>query len=157
MNKLRKFFANIKEKMPDIVEKSFDETKEEYLSLNKEQLLEGKTNKGENMPSYFDDVYFKTKEAAKKYSDWKDRITPNPKRQKGISNLYINGMFHNSIDISVRNKALLLRSTMNAEDIEAKNPDIYGLNGEKLGEYKETLNPEIIKNTLSEIKNLSNL
>src|SRR5690349_16298463 len=72
---------------------------EDMERLNRKQLLEGKLSTGRDLhPTYLEDPFFKTKEAAQKYSDWKDKITPNPKRKKGVPNLYITGPFHRSID-----------------------------------------------------------
>lgn len=66
--------------------------------MNRNQMLEGKDSNGNNIrPSYLEDNYFKTKEAAQKYAEWKQRITPNPKRGFETPNLIINGAFHSSV------------------------------------------------------------
>jgi hypothetical protein len=110
----------------------------QFVALNREQLMEGKLSTGQDItPSYFDDPYFKTPEAAKKYSDWKDSITPNQKRKKGTPNLYIIGTYHGSIGMEVKDGEYELKSEYkDAASIERKfSNNIYGLdeeNAEKL-------------------------
>lgn len=66
--------------------------------LQRAQLYDGKTATGADLsPTYFTDPYFKTPAQAKAYSAWKDRITPNPRRKKGVPNLFIVGAFHSTI------------------------------------------------------------
>ena len=67
----------------------------EFIELNKEQLMEGKSSEGVNLrPYYSEDTYFKSSIAAKRYIKWKQKITPNPKRYSDAPNLYITGKFH---------------------------------------------------------------
>jgi hypothetical protein len=120
-----------------ICEETISETLPGLLALNKEQLLEGKTSKGKDMPSYLSDPYFKSLKSAKAYSDWKDKITPNPKRKPGISNLFIVGTFHDSIEATLKGVKIGYEATFRGPEIESKNPDIYGLNDEKKAVYKD--------------------
>lgn len=113
---------------------AFAECVGDVLTLNQEQLLEGKLSSGEDItPTYFDDPYFKTPEAAKKYSDWKDKITPNPKRKSGTPNLFIIGTFHRSLGLEVEGENYSYVSTFEKEiDIVRKfSEEIYGLSEEK--------------------------
>lgn len=67
--------------------------------LQRAQLYDGKTATGADLsPTYFNDPYFKSPAQAKAYSAWKDKITPNPRRKKGVPNLFIIGKFHSTID-----------------------------------------------------------
>jgi hypothetical protein len=105
-----------------------------YVELNKEQLLEGKLSTGMDItPSYLSDPYFKTPAAAQKYSDWKDKITPNPKRGKGVPNLFIIGSFHNSISMEIKKDSYeILSDYKDAGDIMSKfTENIFGLDEEK--------------------------
>jgi hypothetical protein len=113
---------------------SLKEKKEDYLALNLEQLMEGKRRDGLDLsPSYFQDPYFRSVAAAQRYSDWKDKITPNSKRKKGVPNLFITGPFHESIGIEIIDQDIDISSSSNmASSIENKfSNDIYGLNEEK--------------------------
>jgi hypothetical protein len=67
------------------------------VSMNQEQLLEGKNSEGKDLrPYYSEDPYFKTRAAALRYAEWKKRITPNSFRKTDVPNLYINGFYHSS-------------------------------------------------------------
>jgi hypothetical protein len=113
------------------------ECTEEFVNLNREQLLEGLLSTGHEItPSYFEDPFFKTPEAAKRYSDWKDQITPNPKRSKGTPNLFIIGSFHQSISMEVKEGEYEIGSDYkDAESITGKfTENIFGLDEEKRGE-----------------------
>lgn len=104
---------------------------------NREQLMEGKLSTGKDItPSYLDDPYFKSREAAQRYSDWKDQITPHPKRKKGTPNLFITGPFHQSIEFKVTGDEFEFHSSFpKAGDIERKfSEDIYGPGEEKMQE-----------------------
>ncbi|RYZ78338.1 MAG: hypothetical protein EOP04_29920, partial [Proteobacteria bacterium] len=105
--------------------------REDFVLLNQQQMLEGKLANGRDIyPTYFEDPYFKTPEAAKRYSDWKDKITPNPKRKKGVPNLFINGAFHNSLTLEVQDQEYLVNASFfKAEAIIDKfTEDVLGLN-----------------------------
>src|SRR5258708_7633887 len=83
-----------------IITKIMDDTQVQLLEENKEQMYDGKLKTGGNItPSYLEDPYFKSRESAQRYSDWKDRITPNPERESGVPNLFINGKFYDSLKI----------------------------------------------------------
>lgn len=134
---------NLEKEVPAII----DRTKEEILAKNREQLLEGRKKDGTELtPSYLNDPYFKTREAAQRYSNWKDKITPNNKRRSGTPNLFIIGSFHNSIKIEVKGDVFDIYSTYpEAGDIENKYTEqIYGLNKENKTAYiAETFFPRL--------------
>jgi len=124
-----------------------DNTKEQILIKNKQQLMEGiKGDGNEITPSYLNDPYFKTREAAQRYSNWKDKITPNSKRKSGTPNLYINGFYHNTIEINVKGEKIITENkTTIGKKIEQKYGDtLYGLNETNNQAYiKETFFPAL--------------
>lgn len=122
----------------DVSDKSFTETSEDYVKANTDQMYDGKLSTGDDItPSYQDDPYFKSRESAQRYSDWKDAITPSPKRKKGTPNLFINGKFHRSITMRVSGDSLNIRSDFyKADAIERKfSEKIYGLNKDSRVKY----------------------
>lgn len=132
-----------KEVLNTTAENAIDLTKEIYTRENTEQMLEGKNRYGEDLsPSYLNDPYFKSKESAQRYSDWKDRITPNPKRKKGVPNLYIVGTYHKSITSRVINGRIVVESTFDAANkIENKYNGLYGLSTPFQIDYVKKMRP----------------
>ncbi len=124
--------------------------------LNKQQLLAGKLNTGQDLsPTYQEDPYFETIAQAQAYSDWKDRITPNPKRRPGVPNLYINGYYHSSREISIVIDRIIYSAGWKETEFEAKyTTAINGLGGE----WKEYFLSELIRPALmEEIKRITGL
>jgi hypothetical protein len=105
-------------------------------------------------PTYFQDPFFKSQEAAQRYSDWKDRISPKTSRKRGVPNLWINGFFHSTISISVNGQSIMYDSTFSgADDIERKFAKIYGLNAEMRKEYiKNFLRPDFMTKVKLELR-----
>lgn len=141
---------SLKEQTEELSANSIRKTGANLVQLNREQMLEGKRRDGKDIsPSYFEDPWFKSIESAKAYSEWKDRITPNPKRKKGVPNLFIVGTFHNGITIDVTGESIKFNSDFYAAaDIERKFTGmIYSLNVEKRTVYvREFLRPEFMVN-----------
>lgn len=129
-----------------IAESSLSATSSLALEKNKDQLFDGKLSTGEDVsPTYLEDPWFKTKAAAQRYSDWKDAITPNPRRKKGVPNLFITGPFYDSWQVQIKGGGLLYHSSFfKASSIESKfGTDIYGLGGDYRDQYLENnLKPE---------------
>jgi hypothetical protein len=88
------------------------------LRLQKDQLYAGQDAQGNGLrPTYQEDPYFKTRDAAQRYSDWKDRLHQrehNPlflKRPSGTPNLIITGSwFYDTLIADVNGGALHVRS-----------------------------------------------
>lgn len=133
----------------EVASQSVAECSELIVEKNRQQLLEGKLSTGQDItPTYFDDPYFKSRESAERYSNWKDKITPNPKRKKGTPNLFIIGTYHNSIELEVINNEMIYSSTfIKAQAIETKfSENIYGLTTEN----KEAVINEKLEDTFYE-------
>lgn len=120
--------------------------KEEIHNVLSDQLLEGRDSKGELItPSYFTDSYFKTPEAAQRYSDWKDRISPPTSRPSGTPNLFINGRYHSSLNLVVTGDVYtFLSNDPNAPEIQTRFADAIGLSPESRQKVWEELVREIV-------------
>lgn len=118
---------------------------DEFARKNREQLYDGKKSDGQDLsPTYLEDPYFKTKEAAQRYSDWKDKITPNSKRKKTVPNLYINGAYYRSRSVQVTGDTIVYTATFKGAEMENKyGKEINGLGGE----YKEVFIEETLSPT----------
>lgn len=131
-----------------VLETTVDDTKEQLLALNKQQMYSGKLRTGQDItPSYLDDPYFKSTAAAQRYSDWKDEITPDQNRKKGTPNLFINGAFYDSIGISVGSGDIKFDASFkDANSIESKfTANIYGLGGRYKSDYLDVSGPHSIE------------
>jgi len=130
---------------PDLVIYQVMKDNENDLNdLNLEQLYSGKTNKGEDIhPSYLEDPYWNDKgglQAAQRYSDWKDRITPSSRRNPGTPNLFINGYYHSRRFTTIVPGGTIVHSdgASFGKDIQQKYKDIDGLGGEFKKIFLET-------------------
>jgi hypothetical protein len=121
------------------------QTLEAQTDHNREQLLAGKTRDGRDLsPTYQEDPFFKSPEAAQRYSDWKDRITPNANRKPGVPNLFINGRLHNAFEVKIQGQNVFYSANVPyGGKVEEKFSDkIYGLGGVYKMEYlNESLGP----------------
>lgn len=118
---------------------SIDQTADQILFLNQKQLYSGRLNDGTPLsPTYLEDPYFNSTEAAQRYSDWKDEITPDSERPPGVPNLFINGFFYQTWSIRASATKITFESSdPNAADIEEKFSNrIYGLDDESMDEYR---------------------
>lgn len=116
---------------------SVNETKEAMISLNRMQLLRGLTKEGEYLsPKYSEDPFFKSKESAKRYAQWKKRIEPiKTDRPEDVPNLYIVGVFHSKIDVEANASEYTFTNTASfASGVEGKFKNIYGLTSESKSE-----------------------
>lgn len=147
ISEVKNRFLALQGKEIGFVVESLQEEKPHILDLNREQLYDGKTSLGQDLhPTYYEDTYFKTLEAAVGYSNWKDKITPNSRRTKGVPNLFINGFFYKSIDVKIDLTGLHFASTFDDEnDIKNKyGVNIYGLHKENKADVMEVVKPSSI-------------
>lgn len=101
---------------------------DDILELQKQQLFEGKTSSGDDFrPFYSEDLqpggYFKNKESAKRYADWKQTINYpiQASRNPDAPNLYINGRFHSELGVEFGTEAVAVDGrTIYAKQIMAK-------------------------------------
>lgn len=83
-------------------QRAMADTVDDLMVENKAQLFDGKLRDGNDLsPTYLTDPYFKSPLAAQRYSDWKDTITPNSNRKRGVPNLFIDGTFYRSWSIGI--------------------------------------------------------
>lgn len=131
--------------LDSLVTGAIDQTSEEIIALNQQQLYSGRLSDGSFVsPTYQEDPYFKTPEAAQRYSDWKDTITPNDERPPGVPNLFINGQFYSTWRVRASGSKILFESSdPNAPDIEERfGARIYGLDDDSMDQYRsETFFP----------------
>jgi hypothetical protein len=121
-----------------IAAETMEGTEEEIRQYNLQQLLDGKTNEGLDIsPGYLEDPFFKTREQAQAYSDWKDRISPPSKRRSGVPNLYINGYYHSTRTVQIVGDKIVYRSSFGEifTDIDEKYKNLDGLNPESRAKF----------------------
>ena len=141
-------FEALQGKEIDFVVEAVQEEKEHILDLNREQLYDGKNNEGQDLhPTYFEDPFFKSPAQAANYSNWKDRITPNPRRTPGVPNLFINGYYYKSIVLTVDRQGLNYNSPFDDQnDINDKYGNkLYGLGPEKQADAMKVIGPRAIE------------
>lgn len=134
-----------------VIVHSMQQSEQDIRDINLEQMYDGKNNLGVDItPSYLNDPYWDDhggRPAAQAYSDWKDKITPNPRRTPGTPNLFINGYFHSSLSVLVKGDSVIWNSSFNAEpDIRSRFKHIYGLGGR----YKKIFLKDYLAPILSE-------
>ena len=127
--------------MPAIAE-TVQQTSGDIMALNRDQLLQGRDADGNLIsPTYMQDPYFKSQEAAAKYSKMKYMMEEGHKQRMtfpemygekptDVPNLLVTGtLFFNHFFISVTREAYTIGSTGEAApDIEQKyNNRLYGL------------------------------
>ena len=155
MRKLSELISAVNNvKINDVCSDAVAQTKDDLLKINKEQLYDGKLKTGADLsPTYLDDPYFKTPASAKRYSDWKDQITPNSKRKSGVPNLFITGVFYDSLSISISGLDIKTDSSFHsASDIESKfSTDIFGLGGEYKEEYLDMIKPIVLEDLTAQL------
>lgn len=124
------------------------QTANEILNLNRQQMYSGLDNRGEPIrPKYSEDPYFKSKEAALRYAQWKKQITPHPQRDIDTPNLFITGRYHMSLELSVNEERYTIQGTdVDAAKIEKKFKTAMGLNDESKSIYRrDTMHPLLVK------------
>jgi hypothetical protein len=103
----------------------------EIDNLIREQLLLGTDGNGDSLPRYVDDPFFKSLEHAKAYQKWKEKVSPNPAKDKEVMDLYINGTFHNTIKfLDVVEDGILVDAdfTIFGDDLRRYSTNLIGIN-----------------------------
>lgn len=131
---------------------------EDIMSLQREQLLQGKSASGKDIrPYYSEDVkprgYFNSVESAKRYADWKVTGISYPAyggaRNPDAPNLYISGKFHSELGVqfSLTTVVVAPETTYAATIVAKYGSDTFGLMPEnwnrifyEYGAYNELMN-----------------
>lgn len=114
--------------------KIVDENSEQITILQKEQLLEGKDVEGKYLrPFYSEDPYFKTPLSAKRYADWKSKISPNKDKPFDVPDLFITGKYvHDPLFTKVNTTTYsILVANPKGQSIIDKYPTAAGLDEQK--------------------------
>jgi hypothetical protein len=137
----------------EIISDEVIEHEDFITSSNKSQLWDGKTFKDEDItPLYSQDPFFKTKKQAIGYRNWKQRITPNSRRNPDAPNLFINGFFYSSIEAKKENNEIFIGTNSGfGSEVEAGHKDIFGLTDEHWDGLINLSLDNIKKNIVDEI------
>jgi hypothetical protein len=142
------------EKLPSIINDEMKDNETAILDMNRAQMWDGKDIFGKDIrPFYSEDPFFKSKESALRYARWKQKITPNSKRNPDAPNLFINGHFHKSLTLQVRSDDIVFKSESPlGQKIETKFPNVEGLTEENLQLVRdEYLKPRLIEELKNEL------
>lgn len=122
----------------------------EIISMNKEQIWDGKTKNDTDIHHlYSEDPFFKTVKQANAYKMWKQRITPNSDRNPDAPNLYINGYYHSLIKGTILDNLIELDADGFGRGFDSKYKDIYGLTEEHLNIIRNKVLPQLLDKTKS--------
>lgn len=118
--------------LPEIVADIAGEHEAELAQMNREQLLAGKDNQGRYLLKYTDDPYFKSREAAIRYMNWKKNISPNKDKPADVADFFITGYTHGTIFASRQGTSIVFDSNgrFNASILQKTNGAYLGLNEE---------------------------
>lgn len=162
-DELERAIVDFSATLDDVIRESMIAHKEDLLHEQREQLFEGKASSGDDLrPFYSEDLfyrggYFLTPESADRYREWKEQLTyPTRvvKQNPDAPNLYINGRFHNELDIDFGGSAMCFGgSTPYSDKIVSKyGEENFGLTDERMqGICDEYTKEDIINNLLDKI------
>jgi len=86
------------------------ENLEEFTTLQKKQMMQGKNNKGELFaPKHSENPFFKTPAAGLRYAKWKQKLFPETPFD--VANLIITGYYHDSISFVVATDTITAQSS----------------------------------------------
>lgn len=142
----------------DAVKEHLAPKEKQILSMQSDQLLEGKRPDGNDLrPYYSEDPYFTVYGNwggnPDAYKAWKSTNPEsasawnNPKRKEDAPNLYINGKFHSELGCYFEADGILITAaTPYAMDIVAKyGNDSFGLSGERWAALMQQVLPDIVE------------
>jgi len=112
--------------LEQVTEEAIQETAEDYLELNREQLYQGKTSMGQELlPTYRSEVY----------AQMKNDMNPAP--GLGIPDLKLTGAFYQGLSLEIQAGQIQEESDVEyAGKLFEKYDDIVGLDEVKLDEYR---------------------
>lgn len=133
-------------------EEAFNEM---MCGMQRRQLMSGERSDGERMrPSYFEDPFFKSKESARRYANYKAKVFGTADRHYSSPNLYINGYFHagfrvrfgaESVEMDNGRKVIAGRSGRTQNLYEKYGKSSFGLNPGNWGKVLEEAAPLLIE------------
>lgn len=124
------------------------EKEQNLADLQKFQLSDGLNNKGGYLPRYIDDPYFTSMEAALRYQEWKNSISPNPDKPAEVMDFFINGFTYSKTKVKVRGMEMIFSNTSPwAAEIDRKtNYSWLGFNEETaLEAFEYYIRPLLVK------------
>ncbi len=138
MPTIKEYLSNaikVRELLPDVIDSIIMDNESMILEMNRNQLYDGLNNEGKEIrPLYSQDPYFKTPASAQAYIRWKQRITPNNKRNPDVPNLYINGHFYSLLQLYRLGEKIVIKGNASfSDDIDSKYNNILGLTSENQG------------------------
>jgi hypothetical protein len=136
------------QEMTNIVE----DNEEKIADLQREQMLEGRGVDGDYIrPFYSENPYFKRPGAALRYAQWKQKITPNPKRPLDVPNLFITGVFHDSLFVEVNAPVFEVKTDVSfGKDVFSVHQNAQGLDEDSRMQFAEEVTLPSIKASLLE-------
>lgn len=140
LEKIASMFGRLAANAETVSEKSIEETKDEFLRLNKDQLYHGETITGESLGFY----------RSRQYAIKKNRMNSLP--GLGVKDNFLTGAYYKGFTLEIKGAKLFLFSTdPKAKKLEKDKDQRYGLNDSNQSIYiKQSLSPALIKNILSE-------
>lgn len=125
--------------LTEIAKEVITQNASEVGDLNRDQLYRGLDANGNYLsPKYSEDPFFKSRESALRYAQWKKQITPHPDRPLDVPNLFITGRFHYSRSVEIQgNKVTFPSDDPNAGKIKSKFKNIDGLTDESIQKFRK--------------------
>jgi len=111
-----------------------EEKEAQVTELQSKQLLAGKDNEGHYLPRYVDDPYFKSREAALRYMNWKIGKSPNKEKPNDVMDFWITGYTHSTLFSKRQGNSILFGSNG-----KFNNSIMLKTDGKYLGLNKESL------------------
>ena len=111
------------------------------VEKQKDQFWEGKNAEDKDLtPSYLDDPFFKSKDSAKKYMDWKQTLSPSSSKNPETPNLFINGklVYDNVTAVNSGDKIIITIADSVGNKLESKYDNLLGLTDANLNDLINT-------------------
>ena len=155
-----KALSNAIKNVPNVINKVVNDNKDVLLSLNRDQMLLGRDNKGNVLsPSYLSDPYFSSPAKAQAYARMKYALESMhnsllwypvqlfPDKDRNTPNLIVSGKFQDAMFISTSGDSFTIGSSyIDSSNINAKyKNNVFGIAPESAAYfYREYIRPVII-------------
>ena len=125
MEKIKRLIDNLNrlgDVKNDVIVTVLTDKQENIVNQVRSQLMDGMDGGGKGLrPTYLEDRFFKTRQQAIGYMNWKQKITPNSRRAPESPNLFINGFFHSLLFLKVeKDQAMVTTSDSFGNNIVEK-------------------------------------